>query len=401
MEEKTPLRILIIADSRSPIVHRWIDMLAPLRYHISLISSSPCDPVAGVDSFYILPLAFSSLGGSQAGGSTRSNPLTTLVKRFRPLAQKGRTWLGPWTLVLKKKRLQQIIALDQPDIIHAFRIPFEGMMTGLVKTDRPVIISTWGNDFTLHAPANRQMGQLTRKAMRTASALLSDTQIDIKRAAAWGFDSQKPSLVVPGNGGINLSEMQEASVGVIKTKPFRILNPRGLRSYVHSDTFFKAIPLVLNELPDTIFSCTSMRDQPEAEMWVHRLGIEKNVTLLPLLPQKDLWREFARSNISVSISSHDGTPNTLLEAMASGCLPICGDLPSIREWITPGENGLLVDPHNPVQLAESILQSLRDSEFTQKAAEMNLQLIRQRADIETVRHSIDNFYTSVHSKGVK
>jgi glycosyltransferase involved in cell wall biosynthesis len=401
MEEKTPLRILILADGRSPIIHRWVAMLAPLQYHISLVSSYPCDPVAGVDSFYILPLAFSTLGGSQAGGSAHANILTNLVKRFRPLAQKARTRLGPWTLGLKKNRLRQIITLDQPDIIHAFRIPFEGMLAGLANANLPMVISTWGNDFTLHAPATRQMGKLTRNALRGATALLSDTQIDIKRAASWGFDSQKPSLVVPGNGGINLADMLEASAGVIKNEPFRILNPRGLRSYVHSDTFFKAIPLVLKEIPDAIFSCTSMQGQTEAEMWVHRLGIEKNVDLLPLLTQKELWREFARSHVSVSVSSHDGTPNTLLEAMASGCLPICGDLPSIREWITSGENGLLVNPLDPAQLSESILLSLRNPEFLQKAARMNLQLISQHADIETVRRSTSDFYALVHSKGVK
>jgi glycosyltransferase involved in cell wall biosynthesis len=401
MEEKTSLRILILADGRSPIVHHWIEMLAPLDYFLSLVSSYPCDPVPGVDNFYILPLAFSTLGGSQARGSTQANSLTYVIKRIRPLAQKIRHWLGPWSLIFKENNLHQRIITDQPDIIHAFRIPFEGMLAGLSNANRPLIISTWGNDFTLHAPATRQMGKLTRKAMRSASALLSDTQIDIKRAASWGFDPKKPSLVVPGNGGINLARMQEATAGVTKNKPFRILNPRGLRSYIHSDTFFKAIPLVLKEIPDVLFSCTSMQGQPEAEMWVHRLGIEKNVVLLPLLTQKDLWREFARSHISVSVSRHDGTPNTLLEAMASGCLPICGDLPSIREWITPGENGLLVEPGDPSQLAESILLSLGNTEFLAKAAQKNLQLIKQRADIENVRQAIGDFYNLVHTKGIE
>ena len=34
---------------------------------------------------------------------------------------------------------------------------------------------------------------------------------------------------------------------------------------------------------------------------------------------------------------HDGTPNTLLEGMACGCLPVAGDLDSIREWLKPGQ----------------------------------------------------------------
>jgi len=80
------------------------------------------------------------------------------------------------------------------------------------------------------------------------------------------------------------------------------------------------------------------------------LHIFDNVTLMPMLSQSELWREFARSMVSVSVSVHDGTPNSLLEAMAVGCLPVCGDIESIREWITDGENGLLVDPADPTAL---------------------------------------------------
>ena len=391
MEEKTPLRILILADGRSPITRRWIAMLKPLGFHISLVSSYPCEPVLDVDSFYILPIAFSSLGGSQAGGGG-SEGLKSIIKHIRPLAQKVRHWIAPQTIVFKRKQLLQILAVDKPDILHAFRIPFEGILAGFVADKIPVVISTWGNDFTLHAPATRQMGLLTRQALTRVAALLSDTQVDIHRAVEWGFDAGKPSLVVPGNGGINLAEMQQACSGVVKSEPFRVINPRGLRSYVHSGTFFKAIPLVLKEIPDVQFSCTSMRGQPEAENWVRMLGIEKNITLLPLLSQEQLWQEFARSQVSVSVSSHDGTPNTLLEAMAVGCLPICGDLPSIREWITPGENGLLIDPRDPVQLAKGILHTLRSPDLMQSAARKNLQIIKARADIENVRQAISDYY---------
>ena len=38
-------------------------------------------------------------------------------------------------------------------------------------------------------------------------------------------------------------------------------------------------------------------------------------------------------------------PEAILEAMALGCFPIAGDIESVREWITPGVNGILVDPY--------------------------------------------------------
>ena len=394
MEETIPLKILLIADGRSPITRRWISMLKPLRYRISLVSSYPCPPVDGVQNLHILPLAFSSFGGSQAGG-TQSKKSSSIIARIRPAAQKLRHWLGPWTLGTKTGEFQQIINDEKPDILHAMRIPFEGMLAGSIPTGIPLIISTWGNDFTLHAPSTPRMRSLTHKTMRKASALLSDTGIDVSRAVEWGFDPRKPSLVVPGNGGINLLELNTANAGVARATVPTVLNPRGLRSYVRSDTFFKSIPAVLQTLPDTQFLCTSMAGQPEAEHWVNLLGIKENVKLLPLLTQEELWREFASAHVSVSISSHDGTPNTLLEAMACGCLPICGDLPSIREWITPGENGILVDPQDPKALAEAIFLGLNSPELLSSAKRLNSQIITERADVKMVRESVDRFYKDV------
>lgn len=392
MEEKTPLKILLIADGRSPITHSWIAMLKPLGYRLSLVSSYPCAPVDGVERLYILPLAFSRFGGSQAGSGNKPGGQAGFVSRIRPFAQKIRQWLGPWTLLQQKKEFLRILSAEKPDGLHALRIPFEGMLASNVPTGLPLIISTWGNDFTLHAPSSPRMSVLTRRVMQRAEALISDTQVDVQHASKWGFDPSKPSLVVPGNGGLDLKGILAAAAGIQKTDPAEVINPRGLRSYTRSDTFFKAIPLVLDEHPEVQFMCTSMRDQPEADNWVHKLGIGNNITLLPLLPQKDLWLEFAKSRVSVSVSTHDGTPNTLLEAMATGCFPICGDLPSIREWITPGENGLLVDPSDPIALAKAILLVLDSPQLQEKAARLNAQIVQDRADIEKIRLQVDDFY---------
>jgi glycosyltransferase involved in cell wall biosynthesis len=94
----------------------------------------------------------------------------------------------------------------------------------------------------------------------------------------------------------------------------------------------------------------------------------------------------------VSPSSHDGTPNSLLEAMACGCFPVAGNIESLREWIEDGINGLLVDPRDPHKLAEAVCHALDSDEKRQKAAEHNLALVRQRASQDTTHPLIDTFY---------
>jgi glycosyltransferase involved in cell wall biosynthesis len=171
-----------------------------------------------------------------------------------------------------------------------------------------------------------------------------------------------------------------------------VINPRGFRpGSVRNDVFFQAIPMVIQHNPDVIFLCAGMAGQPEAVHWIEQLQVEKYVRLLPYLPQTELWQLFSIAHISASISAHDGTPNSLLEAMAMGCFPVVGDIESLREWITPGVNGLLVDPSSPQATADALLLAAENPDLRASAAEMNLERLR-RADINLVRTQMEVFY---------
>lgn len=394
------MNLLIIADGRSPITRRWIRMLEPLGYTINLVTTYPCTPVEGVQETVTFPVAFGHYSGSQAGGSTKNaGKRSRLISRFRNVAGDLRHWLGPWSVDRRKKEYEDLVLRLRPDLVHALRIPFEGMLASHTPPGIPVVVSTWGNDLTFHAESSGAMGDATRRALLRAEGLLSDTRRDLQLAHSWSFNPNKPSLMVVGNGGIDLSEIEQATRGVGLAVPWQVINPRGFRSgSVRNDTFFKAIPLILSHHPDIQFICPWMAGQPEALRWIEKFGIFNNVTLLPMLSQPELWREFARSMASVSVSIHDGTPNSLLEAMAIGCLPVCGNIESIREWIVNGENGLLVDPSDPTDLATAILRSIEDDDLHRSAAKRNQQIILERAEVSAVRQQVADFYALVCKK---
>jgi glycosyltransferase involved in cell wall biosynthesis len=171
-----------------------------------------------------------------------------------------------------------------------------------------------------------------------------------------------------------------------------IINPRGFRAYVRNDTYFRAIPLVLEEKPETCFLNPAMEGIGAAEDWVRKLGIESNVRLLPRLPPAEMGAIFRLASIAISPTEHDGTPNTLLEAMACGCFPVAGDLISIREWIEHGKNGLLFDPADPKELANAVLQGIADLSLRAQAAKVNKGLIQSRAAFDNVMAEAEDFY---------
>lgn len=177
-----------------------------------------------------------------------------------------------------------------------------------------------------------------------------------------------------------------------------IINPRGIRAYVRNDTFFHAIPHVLKKYPEVRFICPGMAGESQAQKYVSELEIDKNVELLPAQSQREMAGLFRQAQISVSISTHDGTPNTLLEALACGCFPIAGDLESIREWITTGENGLLVDPEDVHGLAETIISAIEKPAMRWQAWQRNLQLVKDRAEYSKTMRQVEEFYKSLVSE---
>ncbi len=134
------------------------------------------------------------------------------------------------------------------------------------------------------------------------------------------------------------------------------------------------------------------RDRRKRLKYVRRFKLENAVRLLPYVTQAELWQLFKTCEVTVSISTHDGTPNTLLEAMACGCFPVAGDLESLRDWITPGINGLLVDAGNPQDIARAIITALENSAMRENARLINLQLVTDKASREVVQSQIQSFY---------
>jgi hypothetical protein len=49
----------------------------------------------------------------------------------------------------------KLAAEIKPDIVHALRIPFEGMLATAAQLPIPLAVTIWGNDLTLHAAGRR------------------------------------------------------------------------------------------------------------------------------------------------------------------------------------------------------------------------------------------------------
>lgn len=409
------MKIVYIADARSPIAQNWINYFVDNHHEVFVISTYPCAP-GTIRNAQILQslVAFSQFAkvGREGtlGQKKEQNLLFPLLSQLRVGVGADRLrnvhrWLSALDLARHVQMTHRMIKEIAPDLVHAMRIPFEGILAAkATPKEIPLLVSVWGNDFTLHASQSRLVGHQTRSAMKRASALHCDCHRDLQMAKCWGFDSQKPDIVLPGAGGIQSRIFAPGPVNVQLKKELHIpshsqvvINPRGFRNYVCNDAYFQAIPLVLQKYPDTIFVSSAMQGNPTAEKWLSQLGIKQSVRLLPLTTRKQMAELFRLSTVTVSPSLHDGTPNTLLEAMACGCFPVAGDIESVREWIDHGINGLLCEPTNPAAIAANIIHALDDTVLREAAQKHNLHLIAKKADYDMVMEQAEKFYLDIVS----
>jgi glycosyltransferase involved in cell wall biosynthesis len=387
MWHNASMRLLYVADGRSPIALNWIRYFVERGDEVHLASTFACQPDLDLAELEIIPVAFS--GTKRTPASLGVRPASSKAIGLRIAI---RHYLGPLTIARSAKRLRAAIERVKPDLVHAMRIPYEGMLAADAYNGTPLLVSVWGNDFTLHAPSTRLMRHYTRWTMQVTNALHADCQRDIRLSHEWGFPAKGKTLVTPGNGGIRTDVFYPPEKLV--EEPV-VVNPRGFRAYVRNDVFFNAIPLVLKEIPQARFLCAAMAGESQALQWIETLGIAPAVELLAPMSHAQMAEVYRRAAVLVSPSVHDGTPNALLEGMACECFPVAGDLDSIREWITDGENGLLADPTDPSRLAESIVRALKSKDLREQAAGLNAKRIEEKGEYFASMRRVESFYQNV------
>ena len=104
----------------------------------------------------------------------------------------------------------------------------------------------------------------------------------------------------------------------------------------------------------------------------------------------DVRPAIAQSSVYVLPSYHEGTPKTVLEAMACGRPIITTDAPGCRETVQEGVNGYLVEPKNVEALVESVMKVIGDNESFEEMGNASRKLAVKKYDIDIVNQQIEN-----------
>jgi glycosyltransferase involved in cell wall biosynthesis len=115
-----------------------------------------------------------------------------------------------------------------------------------------------------------------------------------------------------------------------------------------------------------------------------RLGIGERCTWLGAQPQKQVFAALARADLFVLASKkaadgdQDGLPNVLMEAAHQGVAIVSTRAAAIGEFIADGDNGLLVPPGAPDELAVALARMIAHPDLRRKLAHRAGEVVRLR-----------------------
>jgi glycosyltransferase involved in cell wall biosynthesis len=252
---------------------------------------------------------------------------------------------------LRRRRLLRELATGAYDVVDCQMVMLDALDVVRDAT-APVVLSFHGSD--LH-----RAGELLPRVAAELPALLP-------RAAAIHAVSRfmADELVAMGAPEERIEVFQygidvDAYVPLVPApRPHHIVCTRSLQPLYRTHLLIEALPELLRTVPDaTLAIYGTGPEEDRLRETCARLGLGERVGLLGARESTQIAREVGSAAVWASMAETDGTPLSLLEAMAAGAVPVVADLPTLREWIEPG-GGVLVEPTLPA-IAAGLAEGLR------------------------------------------
>ncbi|HEX6375647.1 MAG TPA: glycosyltransferase family 4 protein [Allosphingosinicella sp.] len=305
----------------------------------------------------------------------------------------GRTSLDPLATWRSGRELRALVRRIAPDVMIAYTIKPVVLGAAAAKAAGVpcfvAMITGMGYPFLggLHPKrvAIRLAAMFLYRRALAASQLVifqnEDDRGDFRRLRL--LPRATPTLLVAGSGvDLEYFAPQPLPAELSFLMIARFLRDKGILEFGAAAARLKAeFPQVrirlagwLDESPDSI-----RPDELEAMV---ASGVE------PLGQLADVRPAIAGCSVYVLPSYREGTPRTVLEAMAIGRAIVTTDAPGCRGTVVDGKNGFLVPPRDADALYRAMRRFVEAPALARTMGAASLRLVRDRFDVDAVNASI-------------
>lgn len=299
-----------------------------------------------------------------------------------------RTGLNPVKDLFTLWRLYAFLKKTRPEIVLNYTIKpviygsLAAYMTGVSNTFS--IITGLGYIFTERSLKHRGLRMLVermyRAALRVNKAVFFQNPDDLALFSNLGLVSPEKQVLINGSG-VDLEYYKEAPL--TKQPVFlliaRLLKDKGIIEYA------TAAKILKKHYPKAIFRLVGSFDNNPSSINKSIVQEWHNEGILEYLGETvDVRPYIAEANIYVLPSYREGTPRTVLEAMAMGRPVITTDAPGCRETVSDGENGFLVPVKDVKALVSAMERFILQPELIEKLGRLSRKLAEEKYDVNMV-----------------
>ncbi len=273
-------------------------------------------------------------------------------------------------ILLAAGRVARHLRKWRADILHC-HLPISGAAGRVAgRLARLPVVYTEHNTMHRYNPVTRRINLMTWRWQERVIAVSSDVAESIRAHTR----SRVPIDVILN--GVDVDRFDRARVGALAIRRELAIPEAApvvgtvavFREQKRLGHWLEAARLVHEEQPGTHFLIVG--DGPQRRNLheqARELGLGAAVHWAGLC--KDVRPYMAAMDVYAMSSAFEGLPVALLEAMAMRCAAVVTAVGGIPELISDGENGMLVEPYRPRELAGRILSLLsRRDDLTRLAA---------------------------------
>jgi len=363
------MRLCFISNPNSTHTRRWVSWFAKRGHTVCLVADVPLqEPWSEVPVIDLSKIIYAP------------------IIRFPIWAIWLRRFLHQW----------------HPDILHAHRVNSAGWL-GAASGFHPLVITPWGTDLYQLPQHSRTTRWLAYYVLRRADLVTADAQDLLQTASHYGANPAYLHLVQWGvdlshfhPGPANASLRAELGLGAGPV----ILSPRGVNPIYNLEIIIQALPEVIATLPGVMLILRDYNTDPVYKRRLEELIISLDLAAVvrwigridPYERMADIYR---LADVVVSVPTSDSTPVSILEALACGIPVITTDLPALREWLVPGESGLMVSQRDPHELATALCQMLTNIELADRLRKIGPTIIETRANHQLEMEKMEALYQTL------
>ncbi|MGH9947082.1 MAG: glycosyltransferase [Pyrinomonadaceae bacterium] len=247
------------------------------------------------------------------------------------------------------------------------------------------------NDLVSEIAANGKLGKLQLKLPQN---LIANSRLAVERAIAGGIDSKKIDFVS------NVVEIKNGSTGVGKAvldkNKISVLFAGRLVQQKRPELFIEMASRLRESQSGTNFEfiiAGSGPLRPELEKKARDHGIDET-ELIFLGEQPNMNDVYDKADMLVLTSSHEGTPNVILEAM-SHALPVVATKVGGVSEVVPEGCGVLVDPNDFEELCKAASTLVQNRELRHSMGHKAQEYVRKNHSIGYLQDKLTSIYAGL------